>query len=181
MLPILLAMILHPIGVRGAAVRNMTLEEIITRSDCVIYGRVLGNRSVWDEATKSIWTLTEIQVLEIAKGKTGSVVIVKEPGGTLGNVGHLFPGIPKFESQREVVVFLYSAGANEYRVTGLGQGYFKVKSEPATQTKIAVPAVAVREPVFSSGRQQILPQQQKAEYPQRLDNLLFRIRTAANR
>jgi len=162
----------------AATVRAADLESLIDRSDYVIYGRVLWHHPIWDEATRTIWTITELQVLDGPKGRVGSVVRVTEPGGVLGDIGHMFPGVPKFRTNQEVVLFLYHAPGNRIRVTGIQQGVYLVMTNGATRDRLAQPLVPLREAVYEAGRgHSVQPRQQTGQ--QRLDDLLFAIRQRA--
>jgi hypothetical protein len=127
---------------RGATIRRLNLDALIARSQIVVHARVTGTRPYWDEETGTIWTATELQVLDAAKGSSGRSLIVKEPGGELGKVGHLFPGVPKFAVGDEVVVFLYSGPGNRLRVTGLHQGVYAVATDRDTGRSFVRPAGA---------------------------------------
>ncbi len=139
----------------AATVRPMALRALIDRSDFVVYARVLGNHGVWDPATQTIWTVTDLRVLDGPKGHVGSILRVTEPGGVIGDIGHLFPGVPKFEENQELVLFLYSAAGNRVRVLGLYQGVYYVSTDAVTKEKVARPAVQAREPVYEAGQSEV--------------------------
>ena len=150
---LLLLLLASAAGEAGAAtVRPMTLEELVRESQCVVYGRSVGSRSFWDSVTSTIWTETEFLVLDAPKGEVGRTVRITEPGGILGNTGHLIPGVPQFAADREAVVFLYAAPGNRLRVLGLGQGVYNVFREPATGDLLARPSLETREVVYEEGR-----------------------------
>ncbi len=165
-------------GARGATVRSMTLDALIQRSDYVVYGRVLTNRSIYDANTSSIWTETELLVLDGPKGRVGSTILITEPGGVIGNNGQLFPGVPKFEVNQEIVVFLHNAPGNVHRVTGLQQGVYRVTVDRDTRQKLAEPTVKQAEPVYEEGR--FAAPQRLPIAAQRLDDFLNSIRRKAS-
>ncbi len=167
------------LSVAGAAtVRPMTVEALIKSSEYVVYGRVLGNHCVWDDTTRTIWTLTELLVLDGPKGRTGSTVIIRQPGGVLGNVGQLFPGVPRFEPNQEVVVFLNGETGRGLRVTGLHLGVYLVAAADETRVKMVRPAVPQPEPVYEEGRI-AAPQRWSPVAGTRLDEFLSTIRRKA--
>ncbi len=163
----------------GATVRRMSFEELLLRSDCVVYGVVMSARSYLDSPTGNIWTETEIKVLDGPKGQPGNKVMVVEPGGVLGEIAHVFPGVPRFSRQQEVVVFLYSAGVNRFRVTGLRQGMYSVAEDKATGTRMVVPDIQERETVFIGGTEPASKSKSAPANDRRLDQFLNKIRTAA--
>jgi hypothetical protein len=162
----------------AATVRILSFETLIERSERVVYGRVVGIRPVWDEETRTIWTQTELQVLDAPKGNAVSTVVITEPGGIIGNVGHLLPGVPVFSMNDEVVVFLYAAERNRLRVMGLCQGVFSVGRDPDTGQRIVSSPVPQREAVFEErpgriARRSLVPESN------RIDDFLYRIRRGA--
>src|SRR5688572_4315875 len=85
-----------PVG-RAATAREIALAELVDRSDAIVYARAVARRSFFDAPTRTIWTETELVVLDGPKGRPGRTVVVTEPGGVVGDVGHLFPGVPQLE------------------------------------------------------------------------------------
>ena len=136
----------------GASVRRMTMDSLVRASELVIYGRALASSSLWDPATETIWTQTEFAVLDGAKGNPARTIIVSEPGGIIGDVGHLFPGVPRFDSGQEVVLFLYRTPANRLRISGLLQGVYNVEQDRGSGEKLARPAILQREEVYEEGK-----------------------------
>jgi hypothetical protein len=114
----------------------LTLDALIARSERIVYGRVLSTRPAWDPATQTIWTHTELLVLDSPKGRSGSTVVISEPGGVLGEVGHVFSGVPSFSVNEEVVVFLHAQEGQRLRVTGLRQGVYSVRRDPDTGRRV---------------------------------------------
>jgi hypothetical protein len=132
---------LNPRSSSAATVAVLTFDTLIQRSEYVVYGRAVGTRSFWDPATSTIWTETELLVLDGAKGRTGKTIVITEPGGVLGDIGHLFPGMPRFVGGEEVVLFLYSAPGNRIRVLGLQQGVYEVLHDRDSGERTVRPAV----------------------------------------
>ncbi len=169
-----------PQAASGATVRLMTLDSLIQESNVVIYGRVLGSRSVWDSTTQTIWTQTEFAVLDATKGASPRTVLVTEPGGIIGDVGQLFPGVPRFEANQEVVLFLYHASGNRLRVMGLLQGVYHVEQDHTTGERLARPAIMQREKVYEDGNVKGSRLNSGSPAP-RLAEFLFFIRQKASR
>jgi hypothetical protein len=162
----------------AASMRPMQIESLIEHSERVFYGRVLENRCVWDDATRTIWTQTRVEVLENAKGRTPSSIWISEPGGIIGDVGHLFPGVPRFWANEEVVLFLRTSPGNRLRVTGLRQGVFVVDTDLVTHSRIVRPTHSPSELVYES----TTDSGQRLRAPasaQRLDEFLSEIRRKA--
>lgn len=136
----------------GAIVRQMTVEALIDQADYIAYARVLANRSYWDELTQTIWTETELLVLEQAKGNATRTFLIHEPGGVLGTHGVMVSGAPRFQMNQEVVAFLYRGAADRIRVLGLQQGVFNVILDPLQGGRVVQPSIAMPETVLSDSR-----------------------------
>ncbi len=158
----------------AATLPRIPLETLIARSEHIVYARVVASRSVWDPQTRTIWTETELRVMESAKGTSAGSLVVSEPGGVLGDVGHVFPGVPQFRLDEEVVVFLYRAG-NRLRVTGLGGGMYTVTRDGPTHVPVARPSASKSEAVFERGGP-AFSRGGTADEAHRVDEFLYGIR-----
>ena len=172
----ILAVLTISVGLaRGATVRRVGMDTLVARSDRIVYGRVVGSRAVWDSATQTIWTQTEVQVMDVAKGVAERTVTVSEPGGVIGDVGHLFPGVPSFRLNDEIVLFLHRAAGDRLRVTGMRQGVFAVIRDPASGQRIARPIEKQAEAVYEENAGPV-PRAREFSEDCRLNDLLQSVR-----
>jgi hypothetical protein len=163
----------------GATYRRMSLDALVQGSDYVIYGRVFESRAQWDTATATIWTRTELLVLDGPKGQAGMTMAVTEPGGTINGRGVLYPGTPQFETGQEVVLFLYRAPGNRLRVTGLLQGVYEVITDQQTRERMVQPVVLQPEIAYAGGSLSALTSQRTTAGPENLSRFLYSIRKKA--
>jgi hypothetical protein len=179
--PILMALwfLFGSSGAFCASVLRMNLDRLTDISETVVYGRVVGSRCFWDSASRSIWTETDFLVLDRAKGLGSRVVRIVEPGGVLGDVGHFFPGVPKFKLGQELVVFLYKAGGNRFRVTGLEQGVYQVRADSSTGVRITRPVVGQSEQVYEQTGKAAAEARRANAVDLRLDEFLSSVRRRA--
>jgi hypothetical protein len=156
-LALCIMLLLAPMG-ESATYRRVSLDCLIKSSDYVVYGRVLQSRFLSDAVTGVIWTQTDIRVLDGLKGQPGPSVTITEPGGVRDGIAELYPGLPRFRPDEELVLFLYRTSQNRLRVTGAMQGFYYVRSDAQTGERWAQ-AVGSRTEVvydeegFASGRQ----------------------------
>ena len=106
--PLLLAL-LAPSLALATVVLSMSLEEMTARAALVVHATVQVSQPGWDEAHAKIWTWTELTVKETLKGRAPSSVLVKQPGGIVGEVGMQVDGVATFTRGEEVVLFLEAA------------------------------------------------------------------------
>ncbi len=119
----------------------MTTEELVDRSDAIVQGRVIRQRSQWDEQGQLIVTDTTSHVSEVIVGQAPSFVTVRTPGGTVGSVRIEAPGFPQFNSGEKVILFLEEDQEIQVsRIVGHQQGHFEVV-ERQDGVVLAVPRI----------------------------------------
>ena len=163
----------------AATIPELTFDTLIQKSEYVVYGRAVGTRSFWDPATSTIWTETELVVLDEAKGHSGKTLVITEPGGVLGDIAHVFPGLPRFAGGEEVVLFLYAAPGKRIRVLGLRQGVYEVLRDPNSGERIVRPSVEHAELIVPDNRIALRSQPSDTR-PRRLSEFLASVREKAS-
>ena len=108
----------------GAVVVAATVEEMAQASHVVVRGRVGQVQVAWDEGQNRIWTRAEIQVLESLKGNATPIILVRQPGGEVGNIGQRVEGVARFTQGEEALFFLETVPdePNVYTVYALAAG-----------------------------------------------------------
>lgn len=101
--------LLAPLSVFASVVLAMSMEEMTTRSPLVVRGTVHRVDTQWAEGKTKIWTYSEVVVQETIKGAARTSVLVKQPGGVIGNIGEKVSGAAVFTPGEEVVLFLEPA------------------------------------------------------------------------
>lgn len=132
----------------AATVRGPADVAALTASaEAVLHARVIARESRWGaggESSGLIFTRVTLQPLEWWKGGgTPAQVVVRVPGGTIGELTQTVDGVAAFVPQEEVVVFLRKLGdepgAAVYAVERFALGKFSVGRPPGA------PARAVRD------------------------------------
>jgi hypothetical protein len=175
----ILVLLLFSAAASAAVYRRLNFDALVQGSDLVVYGRVIGSQAIGDPATGIIWTRTQIRVLEGAKGKPGSTVMITEPGGVFNGRGQLYPGTPQFSPNQEVVVFLYRAPGDRFRVTGSVQGLFAVQTTDATGDRKVRSIAARSEIAVESGSSYQRSQESSESFPEALNRFLAAVREKA--
>jgi hypothetical protein len=177
---ILLAVLfLSAICAPAATYRSLSLDALVANSEYVVYGRVVASHVAWDSATKAIWTKTEIQVLDGAKGRPGNLIAVTEPGGVINGHGEFYPGTPQFRLNEEVVLFLYRAPGNRLRVVGSMQGIYNVSTDLSLGQRVVASAGQQIKTVYQSGSTSLQTAKSRVAAPQVLNSFLRTIREKA--
>ncbi|MBI4481475.1 MAG: hypothetical protein HY652_01160 [Acidobacteria bacterium] len=114
---------------RATIVLQMSLEELAGRSDAVVHGLAERSWSAWDDERGKIYTYTLVRVDDSLKGPWRERIVVKELGGTVGDMTMTVGGAPEFQPGEEVVLFLVLDRQGDFRTLGFTQGKFEVQTE----------------------------------------------------
>ena len=102
-----------------------TVEGLAARCDAVVRARVEACEARLSADGRRIYTHATIRCAEIWRGSAPRELVVKVPGGQVGNLAQRVDGAPALRPGEEVVLFLRKSG-RVYSVAGLGQGKFAV-------------------------------------------------------
>lgn len=114
-------------------------------ADLIITGKVVDQKSQWNEDNTRIYTKATIQVEEYLKGtNNGGSVVVKYLGGEVGDVGELYSHMPRFEDEEEVLVFLKKDEKKaEYKVFNGEDGKINIIKDPKTGEKVTTSNIKI--------------------------------------
>ncbi|REJ80730.1 MAG: hypothetical protein DWQ36_10845 [Acidobacteria bacterium] len=116
-------------------------RELVAESQRVVQGRVLDLQSFWNEDGRMIFTEATVAVDETLVGAERATVVVRVPGGTVGDLRVEASGFPRFALGQEVILFLSpSADGRHHRVVGHQQGHFEVVRRD-DGVRLAVPQI----------------------------------------
>lgn len=125
-------------SVSYAQLTSSDVESMSKNADLIITGKVVEQNSNWNEDKTRIYTQATIQVDEYLKGSNNNgAVVVRYPGGEVGDVGELYSHMPRFEDQEEVLVFLKKDDkSTNYKVFNGEAGKINVITDPKTGEKV---------------------------------------------
>lgn len=119
----------------ASAVLDRSVEEMAARSHAVVRGTVVRSEARWDASGRRIQTYTQVRVTESLKGGLSGVVVVRQPGGRVGDLEQLASGAAAFSPGEDVVLFLERAPDERgaWLVGGLSSGKVALERGPAGQ------------------------------------------------
>jgi hypothetical protein len=123
----------------ASLVRAMGLAELTAAADKVVVGDVAKVESQWDRDHRNIYTTIEIAVQESWKGTApaNGRILVRQPGGTVGEIEMTVIGMPTFSVGERAVLFLEKAS-----VVGMGQGKRPMRWDQASKQWFVEPGQA---------------------------------------
>jgi hypothetical protein len=137
-----------PAAAAAATVRGPAdVATLTATSEAVLHARVVARESRWGaggESSGLIFTRVTLQPIEWWKGTgTPAPIVLRVPGGSVGELTQTVDGVAAFSPREEVVVFLRKLGEEPgtavYAVERLALGKFSVGGPPGG------PARAVRD------------------------------------
>ena len=125
LLPILILIVLTKLPLHATTVQRLTLDDMVSKADTIVIGRVINSQSSWTKNGKLILTQTTFEVQEGLKGAATKTVTITTVGGRVGNNILHVSGMPSFQPEETAVIFLERS--NSYlTVLGLSQGKFSI-------------------------------------------------------
>ena len=123
------------LGVFSAVTEATTLvrlrfEELAQQSSAIARLRCLHSQTKWERG--EIWTDTQFEVLEVAKGLLPGLVSVRTMGGRNGHLHSHVDEVPTFHPGEELYLFLWTNSGEPYRVLGWSQGAFRISRNAVT-------------------------------------------------
>jgi hypothetical protein len=108
---------------QATTLRKLSTRDLLVRSDLIIVGKVLSTESRWLFPIGMIVTDVTFSVERRAKGGPGpSTIVVRNPGGRVGDVAQDVDGVPAFAPGDEVLLFLDRLSDGVNVLMGLSQG-----------------------------------------------------------
>lgn len=126
---VMVALALSCASVEALTVTPLRFSELVAEAETVVYGRVSAVEGQWTSDRQSIESLVTVDVLDRFKGRGGSSLTFRAPGGRAGNVVNVLPGAPTFREGDLVVLFLSSRGPTMPMPVGLSQGVLRVGAD----------------------------------------------------
>jgi hypothetical protein len=117
-------------------------SEMVTASELVVHGRVVGIRSQVVGDRRTIETVVTVAVLDALKGQPGDTVYFRVPGGQVGRYRRLMMGAPEFVSGEEIVLFLKGRAPSVPFPFGLSQGVYRVVHDAGGRSLVTPPTIA---------------------------------------
>ncbi|MGA9524220.1 MAG: hypothetical protein WBV82_22390 [Myxococcaceae bacterium] len=108
-------------------------------ADTIVVGRVVKSESRWTADRRRIVTDVTVEVGESLKGAPGKTVVIRQPGGRVGDIGQRVDGVASFKQGEEVVVFLEQRPDRSFMLSGMSQGKFRVERSWDGKDVLAVP------------------------------------------
>lgn len=103
---IILSLILLPLQIYSQTSQSK-IENLTKQADVILTGKVIEQKSEWNNNQTRISTQTTIQVDEYLKGnEVNKSIIITTPGGEVGDVGELYTHMPKFSKEEDVLLFV---------------------------------------------------------------------------
>ena len=164
----------------ATVVLALSMEELTARAPLIVHAVAQGSNVAWDEPHAKIWTWTELSVKETLKGEVTTHVVVKQPGGVVGEVGMEIAGIATFKPGEEVVLFLEPAPDEPGTWVPVSMSASKVTLEERFGTRVAKRDLGGL--AFARvGEQRVVEPRQEREILGTADAFLARIKAAVTR
>jgi len=160
---------------------RMSIEDMTAAAEAVVVGEVTDVKSAWNDGHTTIHTFVTFKVSQCIAGTCGDTIMLKQRGGTAGEMTLHIPGMPRFSKGLKALLFLEPDPEGEpgfHYVVGMCQGIFVIETDGGSGKQVAVQqGGAALADVDSDGMIRILAPQAPAKMP--LKKLIKRVKKAA--
>jgi hypothetical protein len=122
-------MVCVPFVVHAGQMQALSLDEMVAQSEKVVVADVVAQASAFENGV--IWTHTWLRVSECLSGhqcQNGEEVLVRTPGGTVGDIRQEVSGVTVPQTGQTLVLFLRRVrGTDTYSPVGMGQGVLSLE------------------------------------------------------
>ena len=98
-------------------------------SESVVHAGVVDVRSAWNDEGSAIFTYVTLEVKGRLHGTTEGQLVVRVPGGTVGDFTSEMEGAPRFRKGDQIVAFIARWHDGVAMVAGYAQGLSKVNKD----------------------------------------------------
>lgn len=110
----------------SSTVEKFTLDDLVQKSGRIIVGKCIARESRWNDRNTLILTTARFVVSERLKGSSNGFVDVVTVGGTLDGITQTVSGMPVFEPEEDVLLFLEPSKNGNWQPLGMSQGKFRI-------------------------------------------------------
>ena len=110
----------------ATTVEKLTLDDLVQKSGRIIVGKCISRESRWNDRNTLILTTARFAVSEPIKGSSDTFVEVVTVGGTIDGITQTVSGMPVFEPEEQVLLFLEPSKNGQWQPLGLSQGKFRI-------------------------------------------------------
>jgi hypothetical protein len=116
----------------GSTFLKVDIPTLRGMSEAVVKAHVVDIRSAWNDEGTAIFTFVTLEVKGRLSGRSDNQLVVRVPGGTVGNFSSVMEGAPEFTVGDDVVAFIarwddgvpmiagYADGVSRVKVDGIG-------------------------------------------------------------
>lgn len=115
-----------------AAMRKLSLDELVGKADTIVLGTVIQQESAWDAQHTAIYTKVTLAVEDVLVGAPAQMVTLQVAGGSVDGIGMRTSNDAVFQEGERVIVCLDTT-AIPSTVVGLQQGKFLVKGDTVSR------------------------------------------------
>jgi len=115
----------------AAKARPVSVEALARDADAVVEAQVEGKQSRWAADRRHLYTVVTLRVVQALRGKAPARLVVRVPGGMVGDIGQHVDAAAEFSAGERAVVFLRRHRGGLWRVHGSGLGKFRIEGSQA--------------------------------------------------
>lgn len=120
----------------ATTVNPPAFTDLVNQSDYIVRAVVKSVVSEYAQSgSRKIFTKVELEVLEVITGAPPQPLVLRMPGGRVGQQEMLVDGVPKFSAGEEHVFFIKGNGQRFCPLVGIMHGNYPIKDDSVTRQR----------------------------------------------
>ncbi|MBX5484890.1 MAG: hypothetical protein IRZ16_23970 [Myxococcaceae bacterium] len=119
------------------------VPALARQADAIVRGTVVRQQSRWTGDHRRIVTDVSVRVEDVWKDThpedPREVVLIRQPGGVVGDIGQRVDGFPSFHEGEAVLLFLERRPDGSFVVSGAAQGKYRIERSADGKEELAIP------------------------------------------
>jgi hypothetical protein len=132
----------------ATSIVHLDTRGLVHESSEIVVGEIEGTRTYWNDSHTKILTDVEVRVSQQIKGAAQERLILTQLGGEIDGMRYTVPGCPIFRRGEEALLFVWRDSRGRAQVSGLAQGKFDIRRDPASGERLvqrALPGLSTRD------------------------------------
>lgn len=111
--------------------------DLVNQSELIVHAKVVGQEAQHERAgSRRIVTMVELEIVETIVGEAPRPLVLRVPGGRVGEAEMIVEGAPVFVTGAEYILFIQGNGRQFYPLVAMMYGLYTVERTPDGRTII---------------------------------------------
>ena len=116
----------------ASTVLKLSDQDLVNQASLIVECNVTSMSGAWNPTHDQIFTLIDLQILNVIKGTAGPTLQLRVLGGEVDSVGMSVVGAPTFAVGEHDILYIVANPQSMFPIVGFNQGKFTLETIPTT-------------------------------------------------